>query len=66
MGIVRSLHRGLLVPECCVIKLACTMQTTQFPLWAMGGLYYNFKRAIKASYSYCRQILGIRSITSLS
>ena len=25
---------NLLVPECCVITLACTKQTTQCPVWA--------------------------------
>ena len=35
---------SLLIPECCVNKLAATMQTNQFPLWAMDGLYYRFYR----------------------
>ena len=30
----------VLVPECCIITLGCTMQTTQFPVRAMSGLYY--------------------------
>ena len=44
---VQSLNRVLLVPECCVIKLASIMQTTQLPLWNMGGLLHRFGRAEK-------------------
>ena len=29
----------LLVPECCVIKFASTVQTIELPVQAMGGLY---------------------------
>ena len=45
-----SLHRILQVPEFCVIELSCTMQTTQLPLWVMGGLYYRFERAWKGPH----------------
>ena len=45
----RSLYRGLLVPECHVIMLACTMQTTELPLWAIGGLYDSVERASKGT-----------------
>ena len=38
-------HIILLVLERGVIKSVCTMQTTQLPRLAMGGLYYRFERA---------------------
>ena len=34
----------LLVPKCVVIKLACTLQTGQFPLLAMGGFHFKSDR----------------------
>ena len=37
---VQSLHRVLLFPECCVIKLGSIMETTHLPLWIMGGLLH--------------------------
>ena len=35
-----------------LIRLSCTMQITQLPLRAMGGLYHNFDRAGNGPHSY--------------
>ena len=45
IGKVWSLHLMLMVPQCCVIKLACTMQKTQLPVWVMGAVYNRFEGA---------------------
>ena len=44
---MQSLHRILLDPGCHVIELACTLQTTQLPIWAVSGLSYRFERTRK-------------------
>ena len=36
-----------MVPERWLMKLECTLQATQVPFWAMGGLYHWFEGAGK-------------------
>ena len=66
VGTVWSLFRILLVPECCVIKLACTMADNLVSFLGPGWIVLKIIKSREGtSFLLCRQLVSKKNLLDI-